>query len=134
MLSRFSHVGRLYACRMTSSASFPVTDSITTALRTRFLPSHLEVINESHMHNVPANSETHFKVIVVSDQFESKSPVQRHRLVNEALAEQLKGPVHALSIVTKTPAQWQKMLDEGKVVSASPKCAGGDGSLPPKRS
>lgn len=77
----------------------------------------------------PRNSETHFKVVVVSNQFESiKSPVQRHRLVNEALADQLEsagGTVHALSIVTKTPAQWQSMLDQGKIIEPSPNCRGG---------
>jgi len=85
------------------------------------------------MHNVPPNSETHFKVVVVADKFNSvKSPVQRHRLVNAALADQLEGPVHALSIVAKTPGQWEAMLNEGKTISASPKCRGGDGSLSSK--
>ena len=65
----------------------------------------------------PRNSETHFKVLVVSRKFETvKSPVQRHRLVNDAPSEQLEGPVHALSIITKTPAQWQDMLDKGETI------------------
>ena len=126
---------RLSSRTMTSNsvAQFPVTAAIKENLTKAFNPSHLEVINESQMHNVPPNSETHFKVIVVSDQFNSvKSPVQRHRLVNVALAQQLEGPVHALSIVAKTPSQWEAMLQEGKTISASPKCRGGDGSLPPK--
>lgn len=112
-------------------AKFPVTAAITQKLQTAFHPSHLEVINESHMHKVPKDSETHFKVVVVSEEFEKvKTPVQRHRLVNTALAEPLEGPVHALSIVAKTPAQWQKMLDAGERVGSSPACRGGDGSLP----
>lgn len=78
----------------------------------------------------PKNSETHFKVIVVSPQFEStKSPIQRHRLVNAALEDELNGPVHALSIVAKSPAQWEK----NSTVNPSPNCQGGDGSLPPKK-
>jgi stress-induced morphogen len=82
----------------------------------------------------PANSETHFKVVVVSEAFESaKSPVARHRLINKALALELEGPVHALSIIAKTPDQWQTMIDSGKVtIPESPSCRGGDGSLPPK--
>jgi stress-induced morphogen len=82
----------------------------------------------------PANSETHFKVVVVSAAFEtSKSPVARHRLINAALADELQGPVHALSIIAKTPEQWQTMVDSGKVtIPVSPSCRGGDGSLPPK--
>jgi BolA protein len=76
-------------------------------------------------------------VVVVSDDFESvKSLVQRHRMVNECLKEQLDGPVHALSIVAKSPTQWQKMVDDsedGKVpIEPSPNCRGGDGSLPRK--
>jgi stress-induced morphogen len=112
----------------------PVEASITEKLTQAFEPSHLVVLNESHMHNVPANSETHFKVVVVSEQFESaKSPVARHRLINAALADELKGPVHALSIIAKTPAQWQTMVDSGKVtIPKSPNCMGGDGSLPKK--
>lgn len=83
--------------------------------------------------NSPPNSETHFKVVVVSDEFaKTKSLVQRHRLVNSALSEQLDGPVHALSIVAKSPEQWQQMVDQGKTFEPSPKCRGGDGSLPPK--
>ncbi|GKY92149.1 hypothetical protein MPSEU_000186200 [Mayamaea pseudoterrestris] len=119
----------------TEDSNFPVQAAIEQNLRQAFQPLHLQVMNESHRHNVPKGSETHFKVVVVSDAFTAvKSPVARHRMVNAALAEQLKGPVHALSIVCKTPAQWQAMLDEqggGDVmIAASPACAGGDGSLP----
>lgn len=70
---------------------------------------------------------------MVSSEFEKvKAPIQRHRMVNTALAEQLDGPVHALSIVAKTPAQWQAMLDAGQKVEPSPACRGGDGSLASK--
>jgi BolA protein len=81
----------------------------------------------------PKNSETHFKVVVVSSHFDTvKAPLQRHRLVNAALAQELEGPVHALSIVAKAPSQWESMIQAGKSVPASPACKGGDGSLPPK--
>jgi stress-induced morphogen len=116
---------------MSSSASFPVTESIRQKLTDAFHPQVLQVINESHMHNVPKNSETHFKVVVVSDQFETiKSPLQRHRMINGTLSSELQGPVHALSIIAKTPAQWEK----DQTVPASPNCKGGDGSLPKKSS
>ncbi|XP_064103245.1 bolA-like protein DDB_G0274169 [Macrobrachium nipponense] len=76
------------------------------------------------MHNVPPKSETHFKVVVVSDAFSEVSLIKRHRLVNEVLSEELSSKVHALSIVAKTPAQW----DEGsKEVEKSPACRGGFG-------
>jgi len=119
------------ASATTNPSKFPVQAAITENLTKIFQPSYLEVINESHKHKVPKDSETHFKVVVVSSQFETtKTPVQRHRLVNAALAEQLEGPVHALSIVAKTPEQWQKMVDAGEKVQPSPNCRGGDGSLP----
>jgi BolA-like protein 1 len=128
----FCTVSRRQLSTMASAnAMFPVTAAITKNLQTAFYPSHLEVINESHMHKVPKDSETHFKVVIVSEEFEKvQTPIQRHRLVNAALAEQLEGPVHALSIVAKTPVQWQKMVDAGETVGSSPACRGGDGSLP----
>lgn len=66
--------------------------------------------------------------------------IQRHRMVNGILSDELStdGPVHALSIVAKTPEQWEKLQQEsedGKVViSPSPNCKGGDGSLPKRNS
>jgi stress-induced morphogen len=81
----------------------------------------------------PKNSETHFKVIIVSSHFDTvKAPLQRHRLVNSTLAEEMNGSVHALSIVAKTPIQWEAMVNAGEKVKPSPACKGGDGSLPPK--
>jgi len=85
-------------------------------------PAFLEVENESHRHNVPQGSETHFKVTLVSDQFKDKSLVARHRMVNELVAEQLAGEVHALSLHTKTPDEW---FEQGGVIPDSPECLGG---------
>ena len=84
-------------------------------------PVHLEVINESAMHNVPPGSETHFKVLVVSPAFAGLGLVDRHRRVNEALRDELRGGVHALSIRALTPDQWGEK-SEGFV---SPPCLGG---------
>ena len=74
-------------------------------------------------------------MLVVSSAFDNEASLMaRHRLIHAALSEQLAGPVHALSIVAKTPAQWQAMM-EGQTTFAmepSPNCRGGDGSLPPK--
>lgn len=49
----------------------------------------------------------HYKVIVVSEVFTGKTLLERHQVVNAALAEPLKGPIHALSIEAYTTAQWQ---------------------------
>lgn len=100
----------------------PIRDAIHDALVATFAPSVLEVINESNNHSVPRGSETHFKVVVVSDSFAGQSPVARHRAVNQALAAQLAGGVHALSIHAFTPAQW---AERGGAVPPSPPCLGG---------
>ena len=98
-----------------------IEDDIINKLQSALNPQHLEVINESHMHNVPPGSESHFKVIAVSDQFEGLMLVARHRLINNALADELKGPVHALSLHTMTPEEW---AEKGEA-PASPPCMGG---------
>ena len=85
-------------------------------------PEHLEVINESGMHNVPKGSETHFKVIAVSEQFSELSLIARHRAINELLADELAGPIHALSLHTMTPGEW---LRQGQDAPDSPLCLGG---------
>jgi len=98
-----------------------VEDDIIEKLQKALSPSHLEVINESHMHNVPPGSESHFKVVAVSDEFNDKMLVARHRIINKALAEELEGPVHALALHTMTPAEWA----EKGAAPESPPCLGG---------
>ena len=101
-----------------------ITQKLTEALS----PEHLEVIDESHMHNVPAGSESHFKVIVVSDDFKQKMLLARHRLVNAALKDELNGGIHALALHTMTMEEW---FEKGRAPE-SPPCLGGDGSLTEK--
>lgn len=98
-----------------------VQTRIESKLRERFVPSHLEVSNESGNHNVPPGSQTHFKVVIVSPVFEGKALLGRHRLVNATLKEELDGPVHALALHTYTPAQWQGLQNAPQ----SPQCLGG---------
>jgi BolA protein len=99
-----------------------VQQSIEAKLIDGLSPGHLEVLNESHMHSVPANSETHFKVIVISETFAGKSRVARHQTVNGLLAEELAGPVHALSIQAHSPEEW---IARGGAILDSPACLGG---------
>ena len=101
-------------------------ETIKQKIRDALQPVHLDVINERHRHNVPANSETHFKVVVVSDSFSEQSLVNRHRSVNKLLAEQLSGGVHALALHTMTPDEWAEKQKQGGVPD-SPDCRGGDG-------
>ncbi len=99
------------------------TETIETLLRAALSPELLEVENESHTHNVPRGSETHFKVVVVSRAFDGLSRVERHRLVNAALAGLLRSGVHALAITSRTPAEWATA--SGAQVPESPPCLGG---------
>jgi len=99
-----------------------VQSQVEVKIRERFSPIFLEVINESSHHNVPPGSESHFKVIVVSEQFEGKMLVDRHRAINETLAQELKEGIHALSLHAFTHAEWEK---KSKQSSQSPDCMGG---------
>ena len=83
-----------------------VQKTIQDKLKQRFNADYLNVENESHNHSVPVNSETHFKVTIVCKEFDGLRLIMRHRLVNELLAEELAGPVHALAMHTYTPTQW----------------------------
>ena len=74
-----------------------VEKKIEHTLSDNFELSHLEVINESHMHSGP-NTETHFTVILVSEQFEDVKLVQRHRKINELLEDEFQKGLHALEI------------------------------------
>jgi len=94
---------------------------IRSKLEAALRPVHLELVNESGKHNVPKGSESHFKVLVVSDSFEGKSLIDRHRMVNTALSDELKKGIHALSIQAKTPSQWR--LDPS--AATTPNCLGG---------
>ncbi len=98
-----------------------VQTEIEAILADQFQPRLLEVVNESHMHSVPPNSETHFKVVIVTDAFEGVRKVARHQKVYGALAAQLAGPVHALALHTYTPAEWT----EREQAPESPNCMGG---------
>ena len=99
-----------------------VEQRILEKINQHFSPLFIEVLNESHMHNVPANSETHFKVTLVSETFEGKRLIQRHRAVNEVLADELSGPVHALALHTYTSEDWNK---KHGISPDSPNCLGG---------
>jgi BolA protein len=99
----------------------PVSERIEAKLKAALAPVELSVDNESHMHNVPKGSETHFRVTIVSSAFEGKSPVARHQLVYRALREEIAQGVHALAITSRTPAEWQALPE----ANASPECLGG---------
>jgi BolA family transcriptional regulator, general stress-responsive regulator len=87
-------------------------DLITNKLREAFTPESLDVTDESHLHEGHAGhrpgGETHFRVYIVSPAFEGKSRVDRHRMINAALAQELEGSVHALAIHAQAPKETSK--------------------------
>ena len=85
--------------------------------------AHLEVVNESNQHNVPPGSESHFKLVLVTDEFDGLALLARHRKVNALLADLLEGEVHALALHTYTPADWEKRFGAAPM---SPPCLGGE--------
>ena len=95
-------------------------ETIIKKLNQAFSPEHLEVINESHMHSGP-DTESHFKVVIVCDDFEGKMLIARHRLVNKVLKDELNGGIHALALHTMTMEEWFKKGGAPE----SPPCAGG---------
>ena len=93
-----------------------IEEKLTKALN----PEVLEVVNESHMHSGPA-TESHFKVVAVSQAFEGKMLIARHRMINQALADEL-GQIHALALHTMTPDEY---FEKAGKVADSPRCEGG---------
>jgi BolA protein len=88
-------------------------DRIEAKLRDRLAATHVELVDESHLHAGHAGAAGgagHFRALVVSPRFEGKGPVERQRLVYAALAELMGPEIHALSLRTLTPEQWK---DEG---------------------
>ncbi|MBD1580823.1 BolA family protein [Pseudoalteromonas sp. S16_S37] len=81
---------------------------------------HLNVVNESHMHS--RGEDSHFKVVVVSEEFAGKRLLQRHRKINEILKDELANHIHALSIHAYTPDEYSERAGQ---TPDSPNCLGG---------
>lgn len=87
--------------------------SLETRMREKLMvalrPTRLDVVNESHLHeghaSSPGTGESHFRLLIVSDAFAGKSRLERHRLVNELLDDELKGGVHALAVKACAPGE-----------------------------
>jgi len=96
---------------------------IEEKLQSAFSPFYLEIINESNNHNVPPNSESHFKVTIVSKNFEGERLIKRHRAVNSVLEMELAEKIHALALHTYTEKEWHDYY--AKNTPLSPDCLGG---------
>lgn len=95
---------------------------IESKIREALEVTHLEVINESHMHSVPPGSESHFKLVIVTDDFKGKKAVVRHQIVYAILANEIAGPVHALAMHTYSIDEWAESQQNAP---DSPQCMGG---------
>ena len=92
--------------------------AIIEDLNMAFSVEHLYLENESSMHNVPPNSESHFKLVIVSNDFSDISMVKRHQNIYSALNRVLK-KIHALSIQAFSIEEYKK----NPVILSSPKCS-----------
>ncbi|MGH9867598.1 MAG: BolA family protein [Candidatus Polarisedimenticolia bacterium] len=91
---------------MTSSDT---SSRIESTLRAAFSPTHLDIVDESHLHAGHAGARGgrgHFAVRIVSAAFEGKSPIERHRMVHAVLAEEMASSIHALALGTWAPQEW----------------------------
>ena len=100
-----------------------IETTIKKKMEDNLSPVFLEVINESGKHRVPPDSESHFKLVVVSADFEGCSLLARHRTIHELLSQELAGGIHALSIQALTPLEWE---NKNKASRPTPPCLGGD--------
>ncbi|NQZ00198.1 MAG: BolA family transcriptional regulator [Bdellovibrionales bacterium] len=103
----------------------PVEKIIAEKIEAKYKAVEMSLLNESHMHSGPA-TESHFKLFLVAPEFDGLSRVDRQRAVFDLLAEELAGPVHALSLRLLTPAEWQKQNQSA--MPDSPDCAGANKS------
>ena len=101
-------------------------ERIESALASQLALLHLDVVDESSGHNVPAGSESHFKVVAVAQDFDGMPRIKRHRRINELLSDEFASGMHALAVHAYTADEWQARFGEAPM---SPPCAGGDGTF-----
>jgi BolA protein len=86
-----------------------VADIMTEKLTAAFAPASLRVVDESHQHEGHAghrpDGQTHYRIYIVAEAFREKSRVDRHRMINQTLAGELAGGVHALAIHASAPGE-----------------------------
>ena len=86
-----------------------VRDTITKKLKDAFTPQSIDVVDESHLHQGHAGhrpgGQSHFRVYIVSRAFVGKSRVDRHRMINAILSDDLASGIHALAIHALAPGE-----------------------------
>ncbi len=96
-------------------------ERLETKLAQAYPAGHVQVVNESDGHHVPAGSQTHFKVVIVDTVWAGLSRVRRHQQIYGLLADELASGVHALALHLYTPEEWQA---DQQQVPGSPLCKG----------
>ena len=96
----------------------PIESQIINTLSTSMNLSSLKIINESFMHNVPKGSESHFKIVVVTNDFNNLSIIKRHKLIYKTL-DNLMNKIHALSIHAFNEEEFKL----NPIILDSPECA-----------
>jgi BolA protein len=103
--SRLLTTGRVRS----KTPSMFVKDDIMRKLQEAFAPDSIEVIDESDRHQGHAGhrpaGQTHFRVYIVSKAFSGKTRLDRHRMINQVLAADLAGGLHALAIHADAPGE-----------------------------
>jgi stress-induced morphogen len=93
-----------------------------------FNPTHLEIVNESHLH-AGHRQESHFKVHIVSPAFNSVPRLERQRKIHDQLKSEFESGLHALTLRAQTPEEWSEASPSEKFVS--PACSGNQQKLAP---
>ncbi len=72
-------------------------------------PTRLDIVNESELHaghrSSPDTGDSHFRILIISEKFAGQNRIARHRMVNQILADELSGPIHALALQTFAPGE-----------------------------
>ena len=98
-----------------------IQQAIESKLAEALSSTYIDVVNESDSHSGPPGRESHFKVTLVTSDFDGVLPVKRHQAVYGILAEEMAGEVHALALHLYSPDEWEKT----EAAPDSPNCLGG---------
>ena len=96
----------------------PIESQIVNTLSSFMNLASLKIINESFMHTVPEGSESHFNIVVVTNDFNNLSIIQRHKLIYKTL-DSLMNKIHALSIHAFNEEEFKL----NPIILDSPECA-----------
>lgn len=99
----------------------PIETKIHHKLSENFAIELLDIENESHKHSAPLGHESHFKILLVSTDFEGQSRIDRQRRIHALLQAEI-AKIHALSLKLFTPQEWRELRNRD--ILLSPRCRG----------